>query len=90
MYRCEHCESVFEYFDRVRDPEVGWLNCCPHCGFDGVGVVYECEVCGEYADDTTYGACPECFARIQAKYNALIDEMTEAEYGVFVGILDEG
>lgn len=90
MWKCENCNRVFEEFDRELDPEVGYLNCCPHCGCDGVVAVFECSVCGEYSDDTTYGACPECYQKIKDKVTEFIGEMTEAEYDVMIGVLDEG
>ena len=90
MWKCEQCESIFEEYNRVLDPEVGYLNCCPHCGCDGVVAVFECVVCGEYAEDTTHGACPECYDKIKKKVKAFVDDMTEAEYEVFLGVLEEG
>ena len=89
MWKCENCGSVFEEFDRVRDPEVGWLNCCPHCECDGVFAVFECEVCGEYAEDTTHGACPECYEKIKEKVMQLLNGFDDAEYEVAMGIIND-
>ena len=89
MWKCEHCGSVFERFDRVFDPEVGQLNCCPSCGWDGVVEAVECKVCGEYTSDPTNGACTDCYQKMKHKIEEIIKDMTEEEFELFVECVDE-
>lgn len=90
MYQCRDCGCIFDECNRVFDNEVGYLSCCPSCGCDGVVHVYACEICGEYSDDTRYGACPACYETMKKKVDAFTGHMTDAEYDVFIGVLSEG
>ena len=89
MWKCEHCGGLFEEANRVLDPEVGYLNCCPYCGFDDICSVFECSVCGEYTDDTTHGACQECYEKLKEKVVRFLNGFDKDEYEVVMGIIDE-
>jgi NMD protein affecting ribosome stability and mRNA decay len=54
-----------------------------------VVAVFECVVCGEHFEDTTHGACHECYEKIKKKVMKFLNGFTEAEYEVVMGIINE-
>ena len=83
MYRCNNCKCEFEEPKLIRDDECGDFCACPLCGDDDYEMLYECEVCGDYFEDVSYGACPECLANVKKKLEEFLGSLTTGERKVF-------
>lgn len=75
MYKCEKCGRLIQDFEiGEKRSYVGefWgrdvyenLSCCPDCGCDDIGEVFECSQCGEwfYKEELESGFCDNCLHR---------------------------
>lgn len=70
MLKCCKCDEILseDELDTVKSylchygttPVCEDKAVCPCCGGDEFVEVYECEACGEYAEELTDGVCAEC------------------------------
>lgn len=81
MHKCE-CGAVFQYPAQAVEPhpEVPWgreyFSVCPECGSDEIETVYECQRCGEWAEEPV---CAECVNELEKKIVGLLRGLPRAE-----------
>lgn len=81
MYKCCECGVFFkdeeaDFRSSVLEDSVRpWdkIMVCPVCGSDDIDSASECQFCGEPANDTASGLCPDCETEVNDKFREMLD-----------------